>query len=93
MEGEGFRGRMESEGWRESLKGNGCLIMEALHYFSPSPRLKLFLPISSSWVKIRLNSKNQLPCLESGYHFFYGTPIGVNFGYFIYKVFRKESTS
>ena len=33
-------------------------------------QLKLFLPISSSWVKIRLNSKNLLPCLELGYYFF-----------------------
>ena len=35
MDGEGWKGRMESEGWKGSMKGNGCQIMEALHYFDP----------------------------------------------------------
>ena len=56
MEGEEWRGRMESEGWRFRMKCNGCLIMDAslsgigLLFFM-APQLVLILHISSSWVK------------------------------------------
>ena len=95
MEGEGWRWKMESEGWGWSMKGYGYFIMEALHYLAP--RLMLFLQISSSWVRIRLNTKNQLTRL-SGIRLllFYGAPIGVDFAYFINlanKVFRGKKTT
>ena len=60
---------LEDKGWRSMGEGwkvkDGCGVWEpgCLTILFCSPQLMLFLRISSSWVKTRLNTKNQLPRL------------------------------
>ena len=71
--GEGFRGRVESEGWRWSMKGNGCFIMEALHYLPPPPNWSCFCQYPNN---VEFQKSASLSGI--GILLIYGTPFGVD---------------